>query len=435
MFGKVKRMLMVGFQYLLVKFFKMSYNQFLIDRTFLNIIENHNENVSGPVIFIPTHRSYLDFLVISYVLLFFKKQAPFIAAADDMAGILGVSYLFKNSGAFFIKRSGLRFPKIYRTYLAEYIDYILQSGKNIEFFIEGTRSRTAKVLPPKFGVLKYIYESFLNKSIKNAVLLPLTINYENVIEIDQLINEWFGRSKKKESLTQLIKAMGILRNNYGDIFVKIGQPIYLSTFTEKNQGENFDILLEKLADEVSSQLEENTLIMNTTLISIIFLLNKNDLIFSKFFKQMDMLVEIIKTLGGKINKNYDNELILKSCQYFSFLEVDLVQKMIVFKSKINTFSTFKLLYYKNFSFYLFVKDAIIVSVLKGLSSKNGISIIDLERHYEVYSDLFREETFKIKFIETKMIEYISHNNLGIYQIDKIGEEVFVLLKGQIESKR
>lgn len=371
-----------------------------------------------------------------------------------------MSYIFKNCGAFFIKRTGLRFPKIYRAYLAEYIDYILQSGKNVEFFIEGTRSRTGKVVPPKFGILKYIFESFRGGSIRNAILVPLTINYENVIEVNQLLNEWFGRSKKKESLAQLVSAMGVLRQEFGDIFVKVGKPISLAAFAAKTEGVEFDKQLAILADDVAQQLQRNTLVMNTCLISALFLLNQSDLSFVKLFRQMEVLQEAVSALGGKLNKNCEDELILQSCRYFDFLEVDRGRQIVVYKQKGNTFNVFKMLYYRNFAFHFFIKDALIASVLKsGAGGSEGVTagkqanpvetqgttvgaeipvaspqsvppkkdtstnapspamkVIDLERQVAALADILHEESFKIGFEDTSFLDYLRHNCLGIYDV-------------------
>lgn len=91
MFGRVSRRYIQGIGYVLLKFFKRSFGQILIDRSFLDLVSAHRVEESGPIVFVPTHRSYLDFLIISYVVNFFKKDVPFIAAADDMAGIAGVT--------------------------------------------------------------------------------------------------------------------------------------------------------------------------------------------------------------------------------------------------------------------------------------------------------------------------------------------------------
>jgi glycerol-3-phosphate O-acyltransferase len=326
-----------------------------------------------------------------------------------------VSYLFKNSGAFFIKRTGLRFPKIYRAYLSEYIDYILQSGKNIEFFIEGTRSRTGKVVPPKFGILKYIFESFQSKNIANAIVVPLTINYENVIEVGQLLNEWLGRSKKKESLGQLIGALSVLRHDFGDIFVKVGKPVSLTTFVAKNEGMTFDSQLNALGEEIAQQLQRNTIVMNTCLISCLFLLAKSDLPFVRFFRQMETLQECVTALGGKLNKNCEDELVLRSCRYFDFLEVDQGRKVVLFKAKSNTFHTFKMLYYRNFVFHFFVRDALVVAILKGSSSLT-LRVSEIERTFAAVAGVLREESFRLGQEDSTLLDFLKHNCLGIYEV-------------------
>jgi glycerol-3-phosphate O-acyltransferase len=91
MFGRIRRPYIQAFGYGLIKFFKRSYGQVLIDRSFLDLVATHKPQEHGPLIFVPTHRSYLDFLIVSWVLNFFKRNVPFIAAADDMAGITGVT--------------------------------------------------------------------------------------------------------------------------------------------------------------------------------------------------------------------------------------------------------------------------------------------------------------------------------------------------------
>jgi fatty acyl-CoA reductase len=111
------------------------------DNKFIEYVRNHDYR-NGPLIFLPTHRSYIDFLLISYLLVIRDGQPPFIGAADNMNNIFFVSELFHRSGAFYIKRTGQKFPKIYRTLLNEYMKLILENEINIEFFIEASRSRT-----------------------------------------------------------------------------------------------------------------------------------------------------------------------------------------------------------------------------------------------------------------------------------------------------
>lgn len=332
-----------------------------------------------------------------------------------------MSHVFKNCGAFFIKRSGLRFPKVYRAYLAEYIDYVLQSGRNIEFFIEGTRSRTGKVLPPKFGILKYICESFLNGSVRNALIVPITINYENVVEVGQLTNEWLGRTKKKESLGQLIRALGIINAEFGDIFLKVGRPLPLSSFMQKVEGKPFETQLEALADEVGTQLQRNVLVMNTTLIATLMLLNQSDVTFAKFFRQLETLQECVSALGGKLNKNSEDELVLRSFRFFEFMEVDRTRKMIVMKSEMTTPNVFRLLYYRNFAFHLFVKDALLVLVVKSGIAGPSPKVPEIGKFNALVADLLAEESYRLTLDNDFLLEHLQHNALGIFEIEECAD--------------
>ncbi len=104
----------------------------------------------GPIVFIPTHRSYIDFLIVSYLSMMLKLPLPHIAAGEDFLGIFFVRWLFRNSGAFFIRRT-FAHDSLYTAILQKYVELLLANGQSLEFFIEGTRSRTGKMLHPKMG--------------------------------------------------------------------------------------------------------------------------------------------------------------------------------------------------------------------------------------------------------------------------------------------
>ena len=122
----------------------------------------------GPLIFIPTHRSYVDFLVVSYIALVMNLPIPFIAAGEDFLGIFFVRWLFRNSGAFFIRRT-FAADKLYSAILQKYAELLLAQGQSLEFFIEGTRSRTGKMLHPKMG---YVYPPSQPSVLSPALSCP-----------------------------------------------------------------------------------------------------------------------------------------------------------------------------------------------------------------------------------------------------------------------
>lgn len=199
------------FAWFLHKVFKTIYEKVVVDTQALLKLRNLNEKELGPLIVIPTHRSYVDFLIMGYVFFGYQVKLPHIAAAEDFLNMALVHILLRKSGAFFIKRNQQKHRILYKAILDEYISKILGDSHYLEFFIEGTRCRVGKMLPPKFGVLSIVAKNVLDGRIPDAQILPITLNYEKVLEGQSFTYEMMGESKVKESLTRLIKAVDTLK--------------------------------------------------------------------------------------------------------------------------------------------------------------------------------------------------------------------------------
>jgi len=183
----------------------------------------------GPLILIPTHRSYIDFLLISYIFYEFDLPIPHIAAGEDFLGILFVSWVFRNSGAFFIRRS-FKGDILYIALFTEYVQRLVRDWSPIEFFIEGRRSRTGKTLHPKFGMFSICLEPLFLKKVSDIILVPISISYEKVMEAGLYSNELLGEKKEKESLEGLMRASNVLRLNFGRINVVFNAPLSAKDF-------------------------------------------------------------------------------------------------------------------------------------------------------------------------------------------------------------
>ncbi|KAJ1567240.1 hypothetical protein HK405_006649 [Cladochytrium tenue] len=161
------------------------------------------------LIFLPCHKSHVDYLVISYIFYRLGLALPHIAAGDNLNMPL-VGTLLKHCGAFFIRRVWGDDP-LYINVMREYIELLLTRGHNIEAFIEGTRSRIGKLLQPKFGIIKIILEAILAGRVKDCYIVPMSIGYDRVIEAEGYVSELLGRPKEKESLMQLLNNVNILQ--------------------------------------------------------------------------------------------------------------------------------------------------------------------------------------------------------------------------------
>ncbi|MCX7634182.1 MAG: 1-acyl-sn-glycerol-3-phosphate acyltransferase, partial [Syntrophales bacterium] len=181
-----------------------------------------------PFVIIPCHRSHIDYLLLSYVFYQNHIQLPFIAAGINMSfGPFG--HIFRKSGAFFMRRS-FRGNPLYAEVFAKYLKVLLKEGLPIEFFIEGGRSRTGKMVMPKYGLLSMIISAYQEKVTDDVALVPVYIGYDRIIEEKSYLEELGGGQKTQEKTTDVIKSSKILRKRYGRVYVNIGEAIFLKSY-------------------------------------------------------------------------------------------------------------------------------------------------------------------------------------------------------------
>jgi glycerol-3-phosphate O-acyltransferase len=203
---------------------------FLFDRMYSEVIADSDglERVreaarTAPLILLPCHRSHVDYLVISYLFYANGLIPPHIAAGDNLS-FFPVGHIFRRSGAFFIRRSFKENPA-YRATFRHYLRKLVREGYWIEFFPEGGRSRTGKMLPPKFGVLASILDAVKGGAAQDVKLVPIYVGYEQVIEERAYTQELSGAEKKKENITGLLKTTKVLWSRYGRLYVRFGEPL------------------------------------------------------------------------------------------------------------------------------------------------------------------------------------------------------------------
>lgn len=183
------------------------------------------------IIYTPCHRSHMDYLLLSYVLYRQGLVPPHIAAGINL-NFWPAGPIFRRLGAFFIRRS-FRGNKLYTAVFREYLAELFIRGYSVEYFIEGGRSRTGRLLDPKTGMLMMTIQTLLRGDPRPISIVPVYIGYEHVLEVATYANELRGAAKKKESLWQTIKAFFKLKK-LGLGYVNFGQPIPLNQFLNQH---------------------------------------------------------------------------------------------------------------------------------------------------------------------------------------------------------
>jgi glycerol-3-phosphate O-acyltransferase len=199
----------------------------------LNHFESFPHKALGhEVIYVPCHRSHIDYILLSYLVHENGSVPPHIAAGINLNLPIIGSWL-RRGGAFFLRRT-FKSHKLYAAVFYEYLSTIQSQGVSIEYFIEGTRSRTGRLLPPKAGMLAMSVRSYLNAPLKPIMFQPVYIGYERLVEGDSYTTELSGKAKRSERLSDLTKVFGIVRHNYGEAHVSLGEPIYLDELLDEH---------------------------------------------------------------------------------------------------------------------------------------------------------------------------------------------------------
>uniref|UniRef100_A0A183CMH8 PlsC domain-containing protein n=1 Tax=Globodera pallida TaxID=36090 RepID=A0A183CMH8_GLOPA len=213
--------------YSLTKIFERIFSHIWVNSAQMCQIREISSDRSVPVVWLPTHRSYLDFLLLSLLSYHYRIQLPAICAADDFRASRLLGEALRRCGAFFIRRS----------------------------FREGQRSRTGKSVYPRIGLLQLAVEPFLKAQLYDTILVPVTIDYDRILEQELFAWELIGFSKPRETAMGLLRARSILADHFGDIRVTVGEPISIRKYFSEQFG-GFNVRLE-LANQSSSELGEN----------------------------------------------------------------------------------------------------------------------------------------------------------------------------------
>lgn len=204
------------------------------------------------LIYVPCHRSHVDYLLLSYVIYMRGLSIPYVAAGDNLdVPVLGP--LLRGAVAFYIRRS-FRGNALYTAVLREYMHTLITRNTPIEYFIEGGRSRSGRLLPPKMGMLAMTVHSQLRQTNKPVVFIPTYIGYERIMEGGTYVGELKGKPKESESLIGLLKVGRKIERIFGNVHLSFGTPLHLSDFMQK-----FDVPANSLpADRTDTPLDDKT---------------------------------------------------------------------------------------------------------------------------------------------------------------------------------
>ncbi len=191
------------------------------------------------IIYTPCHRSHIDYLLLSYVIYRRGLMVPYIAAGDNL-NLPFVGQLLRGGGAFFIRRS-FRGNALYTSVFKEYLYSILSRNTPLEYFIEGGRSRTGRLLPPKTGMLAMTVHGHLRGKSKPIVFVPTYIGYERLMEGSTYVGEMQGKPKEAESIFGILGTLRKIERIFGKVHVNFGEPVFLDKLLKEHGADQIHI--------------------------------------------------------------------------------------------------------------------------------------------------------------------------------------------------
>lgn len=239
-------------------------------------------SVGHELIYLPCHRSHMDYLLSVYVIHRYGINRPHTGAGSNL-NIWPIGALLRRGGAFFLRRS-FGGNKIYAAVFAEYLHYLMTKHHPMQFFIEGGRSRNGLLLKPKLGMLSMVVQSYLRQDSLPVLIVPVCVSYDRVVEIDSYFKEIYGAKKKRESIGQLLGARKILRQSLGGVYVNFGTPMPIESYFDRyavdwraqstspsQRPAWLQEMVEHLGDDVIRDINSLTIVNPVALVSFILL--------------------------------------------------------------------------------------------------------------------------------------------------------------------
>jgi glycerol-3-phosphate O-acyltransferase len=209
----------------MLRLLRAFWNRFYSGIQIYNVNRIQKAALTHQLVYVPCHRSHVDYLLLSYVIYNENLALPYIAAGNNL-NIPFIGRILRGGGAFFIRRS-FRDNPLYNAVLRAYVYQLVKLGVPLEYFIEGGRSRSGRMLKPKFGMLSITIDAYIKSQARPLAFVPVYIGYEKLIEGKSYIGELYGGKKESESTLGALGAIFRLKGHFGKVTASFGEPIKL----------------------------------------------------------------------------------------------------------------------------------------------------------------------------------------------------------------
>lgn len=409
----------------------------LWNRLYQGLIINNAERVrklahdGHEIVYVPCHRSHMDYLLLSYVLYKEGLAPPYIAAGVNL-NFFPAGPLFRRGGAFFLRRT-IKNDPLYSTVFREYLADLFTKGYSVAFFAEGGRSRTGRLLQAKTGMLAMTVQAMLRGLKRPVSIVPVYIGYEHVMELSTYAKELQGDRKEKESFTQILGIVRKLRN-YGKGYVNFGEPINVNQYLnnhvpewtndinpiEIQKPEWLNSMVNSLAEHMMAKINDAASVNALSLCAIALLASRQralsrEQLESQLTCYIDLLRNVQYSTVNTVPDDSASELIDHAISLNKFvIEKDALGEMISLDRKQAVLMT----YYRNNIIHLLIIPSMIAQTLVFKPSVSREALY--QSIYQLYP--FFKAELHMSFDENSLKDYldgvvIELENQGVFTIE------------------
>ena len=355
------------------------------------------------IIYIPCHRSHMDYLLLSYVIYHQGLVPPHIAAGINL-NFWPAGPLFRYGGAFFMRRS-FKGDKLYSTVFREYLNQLFVRGYAVEYFTEGGRSRTGRLLQPKTGMIAMTLQAQLRGITRPLTLVPVYLGYEHVMEVNTYLKELKGSRKEKENFWQVLGILGKLRN-FGRSFVNFGEPLTLHQFlqqeveqwhddidpTGQNKPEWMAPTVDKLATELMTRINSAAAVNGLTLCAMALLASEKQALPREALQaQLQLYLALLHAVPysrQRLVPNVDAAQLLNQALELNKFQVvsDRLGEIIT----MDRYQAILMTYYRNNIIHLFAMPSLVATLIE---RQEGLDLPTLQAQCRQLYPLLRRELF------------------------------------------
>jgi glycerol-3-phosphate O-acyltransferase len=354
------------------------------------------------IIFLPCHRSHVDYVSLQLICYRLGIALPTVVAGDNLA-FVGVKQFLQSAGAMWIRRS-FGGDALYGVVVQSYIETLMREGFHLEAFIEGGRSRTGKLLPPKFGILSYVLDAVLSGRVEDTLICPVSTQYDKVVETESYISELLGTPKKKENIVDFLNSSSVLSLKLGRVDVRFHETWSLKQWITEQQtrlsrqpsiSESIVPqrvrLLRALGYKVLSDINTVSVVMPTALIGTVLLtlrgrgVGKRELV-----RRVEWLSDRVRAKGGRVAHFYGAPIVVVVDRALEVMGPGLVGKIEnLAEDTFYAVDRFQLSFYRNMTIHLFVSEALVCAGMYTKIKQGG----GPSNQAITYEDLFIQVSF------------------------------------------